>query len=367
MAVESMLVTCAGSIIFPELSRIIRETYPGISIHGIDEQDSMSARQYTDKFTRVPNGNSDEYVDAVLSLHSSDHFQVILPMSDEEALALSAQRDVFDDCGAYVLVNSHELTQLCRNKATLFAHLDSLGFDLPRWAEFRSAQEAVRALEEVGYPESDVIIKPSESRGSRGFWVVTEKVKALDYLYGRDRVYIQQSWLMDLLNQLSDAPSMVAMELLAGPQFSVDILGSAHAPGQLLGYAPHLRTGYRWGRLDRGRIDNFRGVEAEVIKITRLLGVQSLANVEFGEGRRGSLGLIEVNPRASATLALSARAGSNLLKWALDEVTDVSRHGSNPTERPSNSSPVSYSVCDLNVVLSADSSSQGAMAPRNTC
>ena len=64
-----------------------------VSVIGVDQSVDAIGRHFADAFSVVPNGADPTYADAVLEVAARHGADLILPCSDEEALALAAVAD----------------------------------------------------------------------------------------------------------------------------------------------------------------------------------------------------------------------------------------------------------------------------------
>ena len=104
------------------------------------------------------------------------------------------------------------------------------------------------------------------------------------------------------------------MEFLPNGSASVDLV-AWH--GQALGIFPHMRMGYAWGFVDHARITRDAAIEAYCTAIIEELDLHGMCNIEVGWRADGSLSLIEVNGRTSATVAQNMLVGANSMAMIL--------------------------------------------------
>lgn len=162
----------------------------------------------------------------------------------------------------------------------------------------------------LGYPEGRVVIKPRFARGSRGFRVLDAGIDRVTEFYRRDaQIFVD---LELLKSYFRDAPQWVreffVMEFLPGGSASVDIVAYQ---GEALAIFPHFRLGYEWGFVDLAKIESDPVIEDYCRRISEALGLHGMCNIEVGYCDDGSISLIEVNGRTSATAAQNILVGAN--------------------------------------------------------
>ena len=84
-------VTCVTGTMVPYALKALRKSnYFNYKIIGLShEQVSLKTKSYIDKHFLVPLGNNDLYNSKILEIVKEENVNIILPWSDEEALALS--------------------------------------------------------------------------------------------------------------------------------------------------------------------------------------------------------------------------------------------------------------------------------------
>ena len=341
----TILVSTASSIIFPGIADLLRQNKLfNIRVIGMDADEKGGKAGWCDAFYQVPMGSEQEqYIAAVLEICDREEVDLILPISDEECLALSKYMETFVSRNVQVMVNDFKTTALALQKDRALHFLEQKGIDVPSWMRPNSIEKTAAGLEMLGYPDEQVVVKPITARGSRGFWIINEQFDKLQYLKGRERIYLTKSWLMEILEEAAEFPELILMEYLPGESYSIDILAE---DGSMLACMPHKRLGHRWGRLDHAKISPKRTLTEMCAEIVKAFQFDNLVNIELGISKEGNSLLIEINPRASATLALNAYTGIDLMHYAI--AMKMGEEIELPLEQPNN---VEYAIFDRNVRL----------------
>ncbi len=327
--IRVMLTSCGGWVI-PGMVECLRSE-PDYDFHivGVDVNRRAVGAHFVNSFHVVPEGVNPEYPHAILDLARKESIQVIVPLSDEEVLQLSRHRQLFALHGVTVLCSDFQSVQTASNKAALLTFLKEKGIAAPAFYNPRSLQEMDQAVEALGYPHQDVVLKPTHARGARGFWIVTEKPRLTDLLLKQR--HLQQLPYSIIRNMLQDAavwPSIVVMQYLRGHDFNVDALCR---DGETLYCMPMRRLAPSAGPVQEGLIVHDSAIEEMVRQVIKAFGFNYNINVELAypdESNTGQPLIYEINPRVSGPIAACSRAGINLLLLGilLGLSRDIPRH-----------------------------------------
>jgi carbamoyl-phosphate synthase large subunit len=133
-----------------------------------------------------------------------------------------------------------------------------------------------------------VFMKPRQGRGSRG---------------------------VKLFNNYFEIPAdqvtkdMVFSENLPGQEYTVDVL--CDLEGKPLLIIPRKRLEIREGKSVKGETQRHGEIEENVKKLCNILKIIGPANIQFKPDSSGRMKLVEINPRFSGGLPITAEAGAN--------------------------------------------------------
>ena len=97
----TVLLTSAGGALGPINIRLLRQsTRYKVSVLAVDQREDAPARYFADHFAAVPNGAAPGYCGVIAELVARFGVDLVLPASDEEALALAANREMIEGAGA---------------------------------------------------------------------------------------------------------------------------------------------------------------------------------------------------------------------------------------------------------------------------
>ena len=214
-----------------------------------------------------------------------------------------------DAAGVRILGTSIDAIDLAEDRSRFGALLDRLGYSAPPYATAASAEEALAAAPEVGFP---LLVRPSYVLGGRAMEIVYDVDGLRDYLQrvGADTdpthptIYLDR-FLEDSIEVDVDALCDGESVWIAGIMQHVEEAG-IHSGDSACVLPPHTLGGEM---LDR--------IREQTIGIARALGVVGLLNVQFAIRGDDRLFVIEANPRASRTVPFVSKAiGQPLAKLA---------------------------------------------------
>jgi biotin carboxylase len=227
------------------------------------------------------------------------------------ARALGVHHDEFAVVGIKLMVcASPETLDVVNDKAFFYKCLENQGLGIPRHRVVKTLEEFKEAARELASNGAKVCLKPCRSLFGLGFKIIGKADPLSAFLYG-DSVHVTIEEAIYRLDVPPDRfPRLLVMELLEGPEYSVDCLA-------------------RDGRLIRATIRrksrSIGGPEAIIedteildwsIRLSRIFNLSHIFNIQLIRSQDG-LRLLEINPRMAGGLYYSCLAGVNYPYWAL--------------------------------------------------
>jgi biotin carboxylase len=316
METLNLLMTCVGGQLSPWLLQALkRSTRVAIRTIGVDSRADALGRAFADGFYQVPPGDSADYPGRMLEICRKEQVSILFPTSDEEALALASHAERFAAEGIHVSCPPAAMSRLMRNKADMYDHLGKLGLPLPEYHRVGSVAELRSAAAALGYPQRDFVVKPTVGRGGRGVWTISARTPSM-----AERNQGLSIDALDLETYLASTGNkafqeLIVMPLLPGAMYDVDVLAAR-------GGQPHYLVPRRRYHV---RTTPFRGCWLDpnpaVLDLARrtqeLLRLPNLFDYDIILDADERPWLLEVNPRMSASVAVSVLHGVNLLECAV--------------------------------------------------
>ena len=322
----TILVSACGAPGTAALLRALRENGEReVRLVGTDMAAEPIGRHLCDAFHRVPAGADPGFADAMLDVCEREAVEVVLPQSSFDLPGLAAARDRF---GARVMVSSPRTVARSNDKADTYAMLDRIGVRGPAWRRVRGGEAVGRAAGELGYPESDVALKPIFSSGSRGFRILSASADRREQLLTNRPGVAEALRLEELVELLGDDETeLLVMELATGKERTID--GIADGRRILLGH-PKTRESMRAGlamyfeTLDDPELMEIAERIVAELEIEHFFNIQLVGDF-----------VIEVNPRISTIVY---QENLNLpwlgVKHALGEISAAELAGFRSRIRP---------------------------------
>ena len=316
MEKANLLMTCVGGQLSPWLLQALKNcSRVQVRTIGVDSRNDALGRAFADSFYQVPQGDDPAYPDRMLELCHKEKVDILFPTSDEEALALASHVARFAAEGVRVSCPPAAMSRLMRNKADMYDHLAGLGLPLPQYHRVGNVAQLRAAAGALGYPERDFVVKPTVGRGGRGVWIISQTLPTM--AERNQGLSIDALDLGTYLSSVGDETfqELIAMPLLPGAMYDVDVLASHE--GKPFYLVPrrryHVRTTpFRGCWLDRN---------VAVLDLARrtqdLLCLPNLFDYDIILDADDRPWLLEVNPRMSASVAVSVLHGVNLLEFAV--------------------------------------------------
>lgn len=287
----TVLLSACGSPGTAALIRALRENGEReIRIIGTDMGDMAAGRHLADAFHLVPGGADPAFADTMLDVCRAEGVDAVLPQSSFDLPGLAEAKERFE--GIAVLVASPDAVQRSNDKAETYALLDRIGVRGPAWRRVSGGEAVAAAARELGYPGTDVCMKPVVSSGSRGFRVLSASADRHEQLLNNRPGVAEALRLEDLLDLLGDDPTeLLVMELATGKERTID--GIAVDGRIVLGH-PKTREAMRAGLAMYFETLDDPALMDAATRIVAELGLDHFFNIQLvGEH------VIEINPRIS--------------------------------------------------------------------
>ncbi len=307
----TILLTAGGGAMVPLAIRQMHDSRRHqIRVVAVNTQAGVAAEAMADAFHVVPYGTDPGYVDAVLDIVRRDGVTLVMPWSDEEALALAPHADRFAALGAVLACTTPENLAIMSDKAATFRRLGDVGIPVPDWRHAETDAQLLAALDDLMAVHGAAVVKPERSRGGRNVYVVRPDADTvMDVDEGRE-CHLSPAAFLALGEEGRRAllPAMV-MERLVPPAYDIDILCRR---GQVLRCVPRRRINPAGIPFRGGVIENLPELHALAADIARVLNLDWLYDIDVFTTRDGAWRVIETNPRPSGSLPATIAAGIDL-------------------------------------------------------
>ncbi|MEY3289581.1 MAG: hypothetical protein RLZZ419_1823 [Pseudomonadota bacterium] len=232
----------------------------------------------------------------------------------KEAALISKYHVLFQAIGVQVLsVADYDTLNLLHDKADFYAALSPDVAQIMDFIAVNNSDEFDNAVTTLSAKHESLCVKPAVSVFGLGFRVldtqrdsITQLLKGVEY----------QIPLQELRQGMANTPqfdTLLVMEHLAGPEWSVDCAGRH---GELLCAVQRKKSLLAGGGQT---IDNNAEIQGMVSRLTTHYRLNGLFNIQFKEGVNGPR-LLEINPRPSGGFGMACLSGANLAHIALQGI-----------------------------------------------
>jgi len=305
----TVLLTCAGGELSPLMIRMLKtSTRHTVRVVAVDMREDAAGRHFADVFCTVPAGDAPSYIDAMLDIVKSNGVNLVVPTSDEEALALSAHRSAFTALGCDLACAEYDTLRVLADKGAAYQQMRRVGLPVPDWKSANTRDELGTVIEEMITAHGDLIVKPVTARGGRGVVGIVEN--SMDVPEGsRENRVTADRFFKDILPNYDDALPAMIMPRLEEPVHDLDMLAWRGSPIRVV---------------PRRRVNSALPNEGHVIldapdlidlgnRVIAEFSLSWLYDCDIMFDAKGVPWILEINPRQSGSIAASIVAGVPLL------------------------------------------------------
>jgi len=253
-----------------------------------------------------------DYVEWCVNFCRQHHINLFWP--GKEAALLSEYHEMFQAIGVQVMsVADYQTLMMLHDKAVFYAELNP---DIAKVMDFiavNNVDEFDAAVTELSAKHQRLCVKPAVSVFGLGFRVLDTKRDSIAHLIMGVEYQIPLQELRHGMNKTPQFDTLLVMEHLGGPEWSVDCAGRH---GELLCAVQRKKSQL----VGPGQtIDNNPEIEIMVMRLTKHYRLNGLFNIQFKDGVNGPL-LLEINPRPSGGFGMACLSGAHLAHIALQGI-----------------------------------------------
>ncbi|MBD3921234.1 ATP-grasp domain-containing protein [Paenibacillus sp. PR3] len=283
----------------------IRNNEDGLpfKLYGTHPDPRHMALQAADYAATEPVLQGVEYVQWLADFCKEHEIDVFIPRL--RMLDIARNIELFDAIGTKVTVcRDVDLLEKISIKDKFYEEVRESGImEVPAYEVVTDAAGFKQAYERLLAEGHRVCFKPTDSEGGLGFRIVNDQRNALSDLFGYVTNELTFEEAYSILSQADSFPSMMVMELLEGPEYSIDCI--ADGQGNLHAAIPRRKADGRLRVLEHNE---------ELLAIAQRVAEAYRIPYNFNIQMRYSNGvpkLLEINPRMSGGLHATCLTGIN--------------------------------------------------------
>jgi carbamoyl-phosphate synthase large subunit len=280
-----ILVTGAGGPAGVGTIKALRKKH---FIVAVDSNNLAPGLYLADQGHIVPSAENVDFIPKVLDLCLSQKVSLVIPTVSEELTPFSKNIHLFEEKCIRVIVSNEKSIEIANDKLKTYNYFKG-----------ESYCPDIYSLEN---PQFSCVVKPINSRGSRGFYVCNDKAALEVALQKNER----------------EGFTSVIMERLTGTEYSV--YGLSDLNGHPLISVPNKRI-RAIGESKVAKTVLSPEIDELACKIAKKLNLVGAWNVQV-MGRDSCFKLVEVNPRVAGSLSLVIASGLQYVDLLIKIFTD---------------------------------------------
>ncbi len=273
------------------------------------------AKISANKFIKLPKGDDRSYIDAVIKSVQTYKINYIIPCSDEEAISLSSHLEKFNLLKVVVFCQSKETNDIITNKITTYEFLKKNNIPIAEFKVAKTKKEFNKYFKYFHEKYKSIVVKEAKTRGNRGTFLISEDIKGCNKFNDSRELHISFNYFKkNKYKILNSKYPKILSERLFSPCYDLDLLSKN---GKLICNISRERINPA-GVPFRGNIIRRRKkLDLLASKLSILLKLHGLVDVDVMTKSNGEPAIIEINPRASGSSVVSMVLGVPLYKILL--------------------------------------------------
>lgn len=301
-----MLTSTGGGLSAQTISLMRDSRRHQVRVIAVNAGEAPAAKALADDFFVVPRGDDPGYVGSIVKIAEQRNVDLVLPCSDEEALALSGERERIEVGGRQLACADAAMLQTFSDKQQSFAFLAARGIRVPHSVSCTTMTEVDEALRQFDCPFG-FVIKPQHSRGNRGIFVVRDDLTGLRLSHsGREKHMDRQTFIKHHKGELAAYLPVLVSERLIEPAFDIDVLADR---GRALRVVPRMRANPEGMPFLGNTIVPDLSLIRLGEQVAQAAGLSWLYDFDIMSDRANQPVVIECNPRPSGSVAAAVAAG----------------------------------------------------------
>ena len=311
---------------FTGLIRTLREAYPGdVRIVGLSTDSDTPHQAILDAFYVISSHEDPGYIEELIQIISREHVDVVFPIISEGLEDIMKNEAlILHRTGARILSSPLSALQTANDKGLLYTFLQnssdpilsSLAPDFYLADTKKSLFDAIKAISASG---KTPCIKRRRGEDAAGFWIIDDQVNyASQLFFEAPQRFLSKSMLTEMLSGIGSEdplPPYMVSEFLPGEEWDCDVLCFR---GKLISVTTRINLSMTGGLTSLLEVREHALLTACCERIVTALHLSYIVCISFRADTEGRFFLLEINPRIMGNIYVSALAGNNYVKMAVD-------------------------------------------------
>mgnify|MGYP003971302089 FL=1 len=323
----NILVTTVGGLTSPDILKAYKDLDEyDVTIVGTDAFEFAVGKKFVDVFRILPYSGADElgFAQGIEDLIQEHDIDIVIPCGNEDNLALAKYKNLLS---SRVMVGEYDSLIEAYDKGKVYDELKKSAPEYaPKYHIVNDYQNFLKAVENLGYPDKRVVVKPRFGRGGRGVYVLSNQFNFENIFKSKPINEYPFEFLDSILKDQNKFNDLIVMEDLSDPYHSIY---SICKDGENIFTLNHIRE---WGDASqtfRGKVFYDEEIEKLASKIIKTFNLSYTNNMELAMSEDGRMVLFDLNPRIGASSGIDKDIGFNFplesLRLTLGESVSVDK------------------------------------------
>jgi carbamoyl-phosphate synthase large subunit len=301
---KTVLVSGASGVVGYGALKNLRASGYDLKLIGTTIYENSVAPLFCDVFEKAPKTNEECYIPWLCEIIKKHNVDMIVPGIEGDVAKWSANRHTLAETGAFVLVNNHDLINLCADKWLFYQKIAE--HNIPCAITSRIDDDFDDTVRQFGLP---FIMKPRHGSASKA---VTKIVNLTEYRKVKDEY----------------GDEIMAQELVGSDDEEYTVSGFFDNNSELCACMALSRKLAKEGYTGQAEVCSAEPFKNTVKQLAEVLKPVGPTNFQFRKDKDGNMKLLEINPRVSSATSIRAAFGYNELKLSLEYFL----YGKNPQQ-----------------------------------
>lgn len=255
-------------------------------LYGCDVNDIAAGMDLVEKFWQCRYAVQDGYINELLERCIEYDITHLIPVNEREIEVIDGSREIFEQNNIKVVIQSHDILNICLDKYQTAKFLSDNGFDVP---------QSFTDINQIYDKDKKYICKPRRSNGSKDIFILTG-----EELDG----YIDNGRIQD--------GCIIQEYIESDEEYTVGVFRHEQIINVII-FKRKLKNGYS----SVVELTENNMIYDMAVKAAELFGLEGYINIQLRK-KDNKYYIFEINPRISGTVRFRHMLGYTDVLWWLD-------------------------------------------------